>query len=570
MRQARPRLPALAVLCALGLLVGWVGIANHDLWTPDEPRVAGIGVEMWRNGSLAVPTLGGRPFLEKPPLYWWTEIGLYHLFGHASAGLARAPSALFAFATLLLTYAWGRRFLSREAALLGGLALLTTDFFMTNTHWVLVDSALLFGTTAALAGYAFALEPRGGRRAAGLLLLYGGLAAAFFSKGLIGIALPGAAIVAHGVWSRGLRDFAGWHIVVGGAAIGALIALWLWRVDASAGPAGVRAFVVHNQLGRFLPTLGGYHGAHQRPFYYYLGQTPANLLPWTPVLLLAAVALRRRWPELEEEARQGARLVLCAGLAPLFLLSLAATKRGVYALPVAPPFALLVGWWMASRDVRGRIEASVERWWRRVVLGLAALMPVVVLVLDWTRWAEGLAGLAVLGAVALLLRRHPVGDDAGRWLHALVLLCVGLAAALVTVPPAYNRLHSRRPVMEDVSRLVPAAEPVHLFRPSEVTIGLVSFYTRHRCVRVEGLAALRALASEPHTSWLLLEGKKGAGPVAEVRQAGVAFRVRAHHATSDRRSLWLVTLGGTAFAGRAAAGRDPAGQSRMAAQGPLP
>lgn len=75
--------------------------------------------------------------------------------------------------------------------------------------------------------------------------------------------------------------------------------------------------------------------------------------------------------------------------------------------------------------------------------------------------------------------------------------------------PAYDPLHSRRPAMEDVKRL-------------------------------------RALADAPGTSWLLVEGTKGAGVVAEVRAAGIPFPVRAHRETSDRRCLWLLTLGGRA------------------------
>lgn len=533
------------ILCALGLLVGWLGIANHDLWTPDEPRVAGVGVEMWRSGSPALPTLGGQPFLEKPPLYWWAEIGLYELFGHASAGLARAPSAIFGFATLLLAYAWGRRFLSREAALLGGLVLLTTDLFMTNTHWVLVDSALLFGTTAALTGYAVAIGARGARRTGALALLYGGLAAAFFSKGLVGIGLPAVAIAAHLIWSRRLRSFLGWHLFLGGAAIAGLAALWLWRVDVAVGGGGVRTFLVFNQLGRFLPSVGGYHGAHQRPFYYYLGQTPANLLPWTPALVLAGLALRRRWSALSEAERDGHRLLLCAGLAPLAALSLAGTKRGLYALPVVPPLALLTGWWMASGVTQGRIEEKTETVWRRVVLAFAAALPLAVLVVDHRRWLQALLGLGAVALVLLVQRRRPARDGAGRWRQVLVALCIGLAAALATVPPAYDVRHSFRPTMEEVQRLVPPSAPVVLYQPWETTIGLLSFYTRHRVVQIDDLKDLRRLADAPKPSWLLLEGKKGAGRVADVRAAGIPFRVWAHQETSDRRSLWLVTVGGS-------------------------
>ena len=57
----------------LGLLfvACWLAI-GRDLWTPDEPREAEISREMWLAPSV-VPTLNGRPFIEKPPLYYWTS-----------------------------------------------------------------------------------------------------------------------------------------------------------------------------------------------------------------------------------------------------------------------------------------------------------------------------------------------------------------------------------------------------------------------------------------------------------------------------------------------------------------
>ena len=43
---------------------------NHGLWRPDEPRVAGISAEMARTNDFVVPKINGRPFLEKPALYF--------------------------------------------------------------------------------------------------------------------------------------------------------------------------------------------------------------------------------------------------------------------------------------------------------------------------------------------------------------------------------------------------------------------------------------------------------------------------------------------------------------------
>ena len=72
------------------LLVSFVGIFDHDLWTYDEPRVAEIGREFLDgNASLAVPQLNGQPFLEKPPFYFWCVTLSYKIFGGHLASAAR-------------------------------------------------------------------------------------------------------------------------------------------------------------------------------------------------------------------------------------------------------------------------------------------------------------------------------------------------------------------------------------------------------------------------------------------------------------------------------------------------
>src|SRR5262245_4287269 len=107
------RLRSPALMLGLALSVSALGIGNHALWTPDEPRDAAIGLEMWRTGSWWVPRLGGIPFLEKPPLYWWAQSGAFELLGPSTAA-ARLPSAVFGFASVLLSYALSRRFFSYE------------------------------------------------------------------------------------------------------------------------------------------------------------------------------------------------------------------------------------------------------------------------------------------------------------------------------------------------------------------------------------------------------------------------------------------------------------------------
>src|SRR3989442_16042067 len=55
------------------------------------------------------PTLDGRPWLEKPALYYWQAMLAYHIFG-VSDSAARLPSAIDATLMVFAVYFFLRRF----------------------------------------------------------------------------------------------------------------------------------------------------------------------------------------------------------------------------------------------------------------------------------------------------------------------------------------------------------------------------------------------------------------------------------------------------------------------------
>src|SRR3954467_5136543 len=96
------------LVLAVAFLLGLAPVVSHSLWTPDEPTGAGIGRAMAESGDWIVPRLNGKPFLEKPPLYWWALAGSLRLLGMSDTA-ARVPSALFTVLTLLVVWVAGIR-----------------------------------------------------------------------------------------------------------------------------------------------------------------------------------------------------------------------------------------------------------------------------------------------------------------------------------------------------------------------------------------------------------------------------------------------------------------------------
>src|ERR1700694_243236 len=101
-------------------LLGWVLLILATLFVcyfshlgairfvgPAEPRYAWIARDMAESGDWVTPRLYGKPWFEKPPLYYWGAALCFKLFGVSEVS-ARLPSAVSALlATLALAWlAW--------------------------------------------------------------------------------------------------------------------------------------------------------------------------------------------------------------------------------------------------------------------------------------------------------------------------------------------------------------------------------------------------------------------------------------------------------------------------------
>src|SRR6195256_4033418 len=96
----------LAGFCAF---LFFFGLGYFGLIGPDEPRYAQVAREMLARHDWITPTLGGKPWLEKPALYYWQAMLAYSLFG-VSDWAARLPSAVDATLMVVAIYLFLRRF----------------------------------------------------------------------------------------------------------------------------------------------------------------------------------------------------------------------------------------------------------------------------------------------------------------------------------------------------------------------------------------------------------------------------------------------------------------------------
>ena len=90
-------------------LIPYLGGSVIGLVGADEPRYAQIAREMLARHDFITPVLYGKPWLEKPALYYWRAMFSFKDFG-VHDWSARLPSAEFAFILIILIYLHMRRF----------------------------------------------------------------------------------------------------------------------------------------------------------------------------------------------------------------------------------------------------------------------------------------------------------------------------------------------------------------------------------------------------------------------------------------------------------------------------
>lgn len=341
-------------------VIGFVG--------PDEPRYAWIARDMTETGDWVTPRLYGKPWFEKPPLFYWAAGLCFKWFG-VSEVTARLPSAISA---LLATFAlaWlALRLYGAETARWLLLLLPTTVGMIGFSHAAATDMPFSAMLTIAMVCAAVAIGLTRDENSPVIpqtpwlaLILFGFfLGLAVLAKGPAAIILAGGAVFLWALLTKRRRDaFRLVHPVA--IASFCLTALPWYVLCARRNPEFVRVFLIEHNFKRYLTP----EFQHIQPFWFYLPVLLVALLPWTALFLWstghgAFRLLRKR------SANESTLLLACwAGFCVLFF-STSQSKLPGYILPALPALGLVLAHSL-------RATAKVPRWLLRVALWLFSLL----------------------------------------------------------------------------------------------------------------------------------------------------------------------------------------------------
>ncbi len=459
------------------------GLAHFGLVGADEPRYAQIAREMLVRHDWITPTLDGRPWLEKPALYYWQAMLAYHIFG-VSDSAARLPSAIDATLMIFAVYYFLRRF--RPGFELDG-ALMTASLagVIGFARAASMDMPLSAAFTIALLAW-FAWYESGSKRF--LALFYAFLGLGMLAKGPVAPVLAAIIIVVFAPAIRNAAVIARTLWVPGVTLFCAVVLPWYIAVQMR-NPEFFRVFILEHNLARFRTNL--YH--HTEPLWYFVPVLLLGLIPWTMFVVAAAMeAARAWWQRRITSSTESLNIFLVIWiLIPVIFFSMSQSKLPGYILPALPAGALLVAEYVRTRVAENARSDIFLTTLHSIVASLplapAMMLPFILFQhrIPWNRWAAVSFVFAAVLAIGITLTLRAKAGLHMLWLITLVPVVLAVAAILRLGAPSLDATLSARPLAEQITKADNRRLPLAVLLTSRETEYGLQFYRNQTIARYE-------------------------------------------------------------------------------------
>jgi 4-amino-4-deoxy-L-arabinose transferase-like glycosyltransferase len=455
------------------------GLGAFGLLGADEPRYAQVAREMLNRSDWVTPTLQGKPWLEKPVLYYWQAMLSFRAFG-ITDWVARLPAAFDAAMLIAAIYFFLRRF-RPGCELDGALIAASCAGVVIFAHAAATDMPLAACFGIALLGWYAWYESR---RHICLAVFYIFLALGTLAKGPVAPALAAVVIFLFAAVKHDWLAIPRTLWIPGIGLYSAVMLPWYIAVQLR-NPEFFRFFILEHNLARFSADV--YH--HRQPFWFYLPVFLLAMMPWTlGVMLAVGERVRLIWSEGREAFSRPedswVLFLLIWMLVPILFFSASQSKLPGYILPAVPAGALLVADYLANRGGVKFFNAEGAEGSRRS-LNERKLPPLFAA-------AHGvLCGLlifAALSADSIAIRPHLLGRT-GIYVAAAIaaVFAFGITAALLSraglsllgrvttfavVVSAFLIVWRAAPVIDATQSARPIAESIRAFSHEPVPVAL--------------------------------------------------------------------------------------------------
>ena len=443
-------------------------------------------------GGTVTPILYGRPWLEKPALYYWRAMSFFKEFG-VSDWSARLPSATGAFLMIAMIFLHMRRFRpggQLDAALITASCVAIIGFARGASTDMQLAAPFCIGMLGWYAWY------ETGKKF-WLFDLYFFGAAATLAKGPVAPFLAFSIILLF----LGLRRE--WSVIrrtiwiPGLLLYFAMVLPWYIAVQRE-NPTFVHSFFVEHNLERFATNLY----QHRQPFWYYFAVLIVGLMPWTVIAIRAVVeAMTTSIAEWKVRlnpkcylghSRAGDAfpefLVLWA-LFPIIFFTFSKSKLPGYILPSIAPVTILTG------DYLNRIRRTgLPKWLLWSHAAACALVAFVIVLspqhMTYETLVPSTAWLVTAGAAALLVLFAVVKTiQIGGIAHVRNATLFPVFAAMIFLLGFHGKdldlNYSARPLAREMQLQAPNVRPVAVENVRRDMIYGLAFYRNEQPIEYE-------------------------------------------------------------------------------------
>jgi hypothetical protein len=373
----------LFILAAIVLLPR---LGSSTRLTYHEAFVAQGAREILSSGNWLYPTIGGLPWLEKPPLPWWLVAGLGRCTGMVDETVARFPSTLAAMGVIGGIGILAARHYGAQVGLLAGAVQATTAWTVIRGRLAEADILLACLVTWAILAFDRLLTQPSGQVSNELGRLrwhwklwrwafLGFLGVSALVKGIgFGAALILLVVGGVVVWQRDYGAVRRLWVPAGWILAAVLALTWPVVMMAQHGQMALSLWTLHVWARLIHTGSGGLFAGES--WGEYIGALLAQALPWTPFTLAGA------WQSFSRALRgshtpgwcggsviapgviAGDRLlVVWAGL-PLILLASVPVRNAHYAISAQAPWSIWAALALVRLGTRLQMKGYSQRYLR--------------------------------------------------------------------------------------------------------------------------------------------------------------------------------------------------------------
>jgi 4-amino-4-deoxy-L-arabinose transferase-like glycosyltransferase len=321
------------------MIVGFIFLSGlvlfYNLWPKSLEnhgylRYAEIAREMIRSGDWVVPHHNGEIYVDKPPLIFWLIAIPSWFYGSVTPLTARLPSALSAWAGVVVLFLWGRRVYGsvKSGVIAGGLCLISFQYFFEGRN---SKADMLLCLLTVLSLYFFYLGYDTDRRKSylfyGLSFFFMGLGT--LTKGPFGIAILILIMIAFLMKERQTKILLSREFLVGYVILAFTVLPWIILFLKNVGWEQTIALVQSNRVL-----------TRRAPVYFYFYKIWAEFFPLSLTIPFLFVHL---WRKRGERLKPGESFLLIWFILLFILLTLFTFRASRYLLPAMPPLALMAG-----------------------------------------------------------------------------------------------------------------------------------------------------------------------------------------------------------------------------------